>query len=466
MPAPSDASDLDRNDIQGMAMRPYRFPAAHYHLLGVSDPARARRWFGGAAGRCTTVANLDASPSLGFNVALSWQGLSAIGTPKPCLSSFPQEFQQGMAARADRLGDVGDSAPARWDAPFDKSVHALVVVSAMTAADRDAASTALLSDISDNGLTALAAIDAKLLPGPDGRPVPIEHFGYRDGITQPAIEGSSEPILPGAGIPDTDGWRALKAGEFVLGQPDETGVVPDLPAPASLSRNGSFVVLRKLHQHVFAFREFLRRSATNDIDVALLAAKMMGRWPSGAPLALAAERDDPALAGDPMRNNQFTYSDDLRGLNCPVGAHVRRLNPRSGLTGSNGASVHRHRLLRQGLPYGSRLPADATADDGAARGAIMLLVNADIARQFEFVQKVWINDGDFAGLGNDKDPMIGGNDGSGSFTIPRTGAPRRRLPNLPAFVSTRGGEYFFLPGIAALRSLADSLAVSLADTAS
>lgn len=456
MPAPSVASDLDRADIQGMAMRPYRFPVAHYHLLDVSDAARARRWFGGAAGRCTTVASLDASPSSGFNIALSWQGLSAIGTPQSSLSSFPQEFQQGMAARADRLGDVGDSAPARWDAPFDKSVHALVVVSAMTLADRDAASAALLSEIGDNGLAAAGTIDAQLLPGPDGRLVPIEHFGYRDGITQPAIEGSGEPLLPGAGIPEAGGWRALKTGEFVLGRPDETGAVPDLPTPASLSGNGSFVVLRKLHQHVWAFRDFLRRSATDEADAALLAAKMMGRWRSGAPVALAATQDDPALAADPMRNNQFTYSDDLRGMNCPIGAHVRRLNPRSGLTGPNGASVHRHRLLRQGLPYGAHLPADATADDGAERGAIMLLVNADIARQFEFVQKVWINDGDFAGLGSDKDPMIGGNDGSGSFTIPRSGAPRRRLTGLPAFVSTRGGEYFFLPGIAALRSFADS----------
>jgi Dyp-type peroxidase family len=462
MAAQSAAGDLDRNDIQGMAMRPYRFPFAHYHLLNVSDSARARRWFSGVAGRCTTVAGLDALPSLAFNVALSWQGLSAIGMPEASLSSFPQEFQQGMAARADRLGDVGDSAPTRWDAPFDKRVHVLVVVSAMTTADRDAASTALLSDVRDNGLTPVGTIDAKLLAGPDGRPAPIEHFGYRDGITQPSIEGSGEPVLPGAGIPDAGGWRALKAGEFVLGRPDETGAVPDLPTPASLSGNGSFVVLRKLHQHVWAFRDFLRRSATDETDVARLAAKLMGRWQSGAPLALAAEQDDPVLAGDPMRNNQFTYSDDLRGTNCPIGAHVRRLNPRSGLTGPNGASVHRHRLLRQGLPYGSRLPADAAADDGAERGAIMLLVNADIARQFEFVQKVWINDGDFAGLGNDKDPMIGGNDGSGSFTIPRAGAPRRRLPNLPAFVSTRGGEYFFLPGIAALRSFADSLA----DTAS
>ncbi|RXT49122.1 Dyp-type peroxidase [Bradyrhizobium betae] len=462
MAAPSAAGDLDRNDIQGMAMRPYRFPFAHYHVLNVSDSAKARRWFSGVAGRCTTVAGLDASPSQAFNVALSWQGLSAIGVPEATLSSFSQEFQQGMAARADRLGDVGDSAPARWDPPFNERVHVLVAVSAMTAADRDTASTALLSDLRDNGLTATGAIDAKLLAGPDGKLAPIEHFGYRDGITEPTIEGSGEPALPGAGVPDAAGWRALRAGEFVLGQPDETGAVPDLPIPASFSGNGSFVVLRKLHQHVWAFRNYLRSHATDDADVALLAAKMMGRWQSGAPLALTAKQDDPALAADPKRNNDFTYLDDLQGTSCPVGAHVRRLNPRSGLTGPNGASVHRHRLLRQGLPYGSRLPADATADDGAERGAVMLLVNADIARQFEFVQKVWINDGGFAGLENEKDPMIGSNDGSGTFTIPRVDPPRRRLKSLPAFVSTRGGEYFFLPGITALRSFAGSPA----DTAS
>jgi Dyp-type peroxidase family len=462
MTAQSTAGNLDRNDIQGMAMRPYRFPFAHYHVLNVGDSAKARRWFSGIAGRCTTVAGLDASPSQAFNVALSWQGLSAMGLPEASLLSFPQEFQQGMAARADRLGDVGDSAPARWDAPFNARVHVLVVVSAMTTADRDAASTALLSELRDNGLTAAGAIDAKLLAGPDGKLAPIEHFGYRDGITEPSIEGSGEPALPGAGIPDAAGWRALRAGEFVLGQPDETGAVPDLPTPASFSGNGSFVVLRKLHQHVWAFRNYLRSSAKDDADAALVAAKMMGRWQSGAPLALAAQHDDPVLAADPKRNNDFTYLDDLQGTSCPVGAHVRRLNPRSGLTGPNGASVHRHRLLRQGLPYGTRLPADATADDGAERGAVMLLVNADIARQFEFVQKVWINDGGFAGLENEKDPMIGGNDGSGTFTIPRVEPPRRRLQKLPAFVSTRGGEYFFLPGIAALRSFADSPA----DTAS
>jgi Dyp-type peroxidase family len=456
MTTQSVAGFLNRDDIQGMAMRPYRFPFAHYHLLNVSDSTQVRRWLGSVAERCTTVAKLDESPSLAFNVALSWQGLSNIGMPGVSLSSFPQEFQQGMAARADRLGDVGNSAPTQWDAPFNKSVHVLVLVCATTVADRDAASTAFLSELRDKGLTAVGTIDAKLLPSHDGRLVPIEHFGYRDGITQPAIEGSGEPVLPGAGVLDAGGWRALRSGEFVLGRPDETGAVPDLPTPASFSGNGSFVVLRKLHQHVWAFRDFLRRSATNEADVALLAAKLMGRWPSGAPLALAAGQDDPVLAGDPMRNNEFTYLDDLNGINCPLGAHVRRLNPRSGLTGPNGASVHRHRLLRHGLPYGSRLPANATADDGAERGAIMLLVNADIARQFEFVQKVWVNDGDFAKLGNDKDPIIGSNDGSGTFTIPRAGAPRRRLPELPAFVSTRGGEYFFLPGISALRSLAEA----------
>src|SRR5262245_50641327 len=192
MATQSAAGSLDRNDIQGMAMRPYRFAFAHYHLLNVNDGARARGWFGSIAGQCTTVAKLDASPSLAFNIALSWQALSAVGLPASSLSSFPQEFQQGMAARADRLGEVGDSAPARWDPPFTSGAQVLVVLNATTVAERDAASAALVSDLRDSGLAVVGTIDARLLPGQDGSPVPIEHFGYRDGITQPAIEDSGE----------------------------------------------------------------------------------------------------------------------------------------------------------------------------------------------------------------------------------------------------------------------------------
>jgi len=309
----------------------------------------------------------------------------------------------------------------------------------------------MVSELRDNGLTAAATIDAKLLPGPDGRPVPIEHFGYRDGITQPDIEGSGEPVLPGAGVPEAGGWRALKSGEFVLGQPDETGAVPDLPTPASFSGNGSFVVLRKLHQHVFAFRDFLKRSARDEAEAALLAAKMMGRWRSGAPLALSPERDDPSLGTDSTRNNDFLYGDDPLGLRTPTGSHIRRANPRDA---DVAGAVRLHRMIRRGTAYGPPLPEGVLEDDGADRGIMFVFLGSHLKRQFEFVQSEWVNDSAFIGGSGEKDPVSGANDGTGEFTIPRRPV-RRRGKGLSRFVITRGGEYCFVPGLRALRWLAD-----------
>jgi hypothetical protein len=188
----------------------------------------------------------------------------------------------------------------------------------------------------------------------------------------------------------------------------------------------------------------------------------MGRWRSGAALALSPGADDAAAAADPARNNDFTLADDPKGVACPLGAHIRRMNPRNGLPGPERETVNRHRVLRRGLPYGTRLPPGATEDDGAERGAVIILISADIGRQFEFVQNVWTNGSGIARLDDDeKDPLIGANcpDGGGAtgvLTIPRSVPPRRRLQGIPAFVSTRGGEYFFLPGIHALRHLSSN----------
>jgi Dyp-type peroxidase family len=454
--APGSAG-LDLGDIQGMALRAYRFPFGVHLLMRVTDEAATRLWLGSMAGRITTVSAVDAQPQQAVNIGVSWQGLKALGLPESSLQSFPEAFGQGMAARAARLGDVGDSAPERWDVPFgSRDVHILVTVSALTEESRTAEEQRLLSGmVSAGSPTVIYRQAVALLPGADGRRVPVEHFGYRDGIGQPSIEGSGIEPVPGQGTAGGGGvWHPLKGGEFVLGYPDETGELPASPSPDILGRNGTYLVLRKLHQHVRRFRDWVG-AAANEEGRALLMARMMGRWPSGAPLALTPERDDLTLAGDGARNNNFSYGEDLRGLACPVGAHIRRMNPRAGLPGTSGASVNRHRVLRQGLPYGSRLD-EGEDDDGAERGAVIVLINADIARQFEFVQKVWINDGDFAGLSAEKDPLVGANDGTGSFTVPRRGAPRQRLTGLPAFVSTRGGEYFFLPGLRALNYLASA----------
>jgi Dyp-type peroxidase family len=269
-----------------------------------------------------------------------------------------------------------------------------------------------------------------------------EPFGFVDGIGHPAIEGS--------GLPPTNPQEPpLKAGEFVLGYPDETGGLPPMPRPDVLGRNGTYVVFRKLHQRVAAFRRYLRDNATERTGEELLAAKMMGRWRSGAPLARCPFHDDPALGADPARNNDFGFADDLVGYKTPPGSHIRRTNPRDAPVAG---VVRLHRMLRRGTAYGPELPEGVLDDDGADRGLMFAFVGSHLGRQFEFVQSEWIGSGDFVGLA-DADPVAGVHAEPASFSFPSRPIPRR-LRGLPGFVVNRGGEYAFMPGLRALRWLA------------
>ncbi len=273
-------------------------------------------------------------------------------------------------------------------------------------------------------MTAIYRQDCYQLP--TGR----EPFGFRDGIGQPAIEGSS---LAGSNPQDAP----LKAGEFILGYLDESGRLPPQTQPEVLGRNGSYVALRKLHQDVAAFRRYLETHTTSAAEEEWLAAKMMGRWRSGAPLALCPESDDPKLDADPQRHNDFLYyDDDPEGLKCPLGSHVRRMNPRDQFKHEI-TQVNRHRLIRRGTVYGPLLPEGILEDDGAERGIIFVFIGASLSRQFEFVQSEWVNQGTFIGAPSEKDPICGPNDGTGVFTIPKQPI-RQRLHGLPQFVTNRG----------------------------
>ena len=224
-----------------------------------------------------------------------------------------------------------------------------------------------------------------------------------------------------------------------------------MPQPEVLGRNGTYAVLRKLHQRVAAFRQYLRSNSSSPEEEELLAAKMMGRWRSGAPLALSPERDDPSLGGDRERNNDFLYSDDPVGLKTPTGSHIRRTNPRDAKIAG---VVRLHRMIRRGTAYGPPLPEGVMEDDGVDRGIMFVFLGAHLKRQFEFVQSEWVNDSTFIGGSGEKDPIGGANDGTGEFTIPRRPV-RRRLKGLSRFVITHGGEYLFVPGLRALQWLAD-----------
>ncbi|XXR71494.1 hypothetical protein WMF16_13760 [Sorangium sp. So ce388] len=201
----------------------------------------------------------------------------------------------------------------------------------------------------------------------------------------------------------------MKAGEFLLGYPDELGGLPPMPTPEVLGRNGTYAVLRKVHQRVAAFRQFLKASSANPEEEEWLAAKMMGRCRSGAPLALSPEKDDPGLGADPTRNNAFLYRDDPKGYRTPPGSHIRRANPRDALGG--GDTVRIHRVLRRRTSYGPPLPEGALEDDGADRGQVFLFIGAHLRRQFEFVQSIWINGGEFIGAGADRDPIASTGEG-------------------------------------------------------
>jgi Dyp-type peroxidase family len=430
---------LELDDIQGGALRPRPSPYAGRHLLlRIDDRADGRE----LVRRLHSVLQAP-STDASLTVAFTYQGLKALGVPEASLESFAPEFQQGMAARAALLGDAGASGPENWEKPLGTpDVHVAVAVLASDAERLDALAEQARRGYADlHGVEVIWRQDCYQLPNER------TSFGFKDGIGQPAIEGS--------GIaPSNPHETPIKAGEFILGYPDETGSLPPMPTPEVLGRNGTYVVFRKLHTRVAAYRQYLRAKAASREEEALLGAKMVGRWPSGAPLALSPDRDDPALGADSERNNAFSYGDDLRGFKCPAGAHARRANPRDALDGEMTTDVRLHRMIRRGTSYGPMLPDGALEDDGADRGIVFVFVGAHLDRQFEFVKTQWLNDGIFIGAPAEKDPLVGPNDGTGSLTIPRRPI-RRRLQELPPFVVTRGGEYCFAPGLRALRWLAE-----------
>ena len=374
-------------------------------------------------------------------VAFTWNGLRALGVDEATLGMFPQEFREGMAARSQILGDTGANDPTQWvDKTAAPDLHAIAILFARDAEEctRCVGEHGSLIAQFNGGVEVLSSLDLEATPPLD---YAHDHFGYRDRLSQPVIEGSGEAPTPGSGGP-------LKAGEFILGYPDESGVGPALPQPEVLSRNGSYMAYRRLEEHVGRFRDFLRENSNSPQEQELLAAKLMGRWRSGAPLVLAPEKDDPVLGADSQRNNDFNYkAEDPQGYAVPLGSHMRRMNPRD-----TAVNMNRRRMIRRGATYGPHLPEGAQ-EDGKERGIAAFVICASLIRQFEFAQNVWTNDRNFHELGNERDPIIGTHDGTLEFKIPKRPI-RRKITGLPAFTTVRGGAYFFLPGLKALRWLA------------
>jgi len=439
----TQAPVLDTNDIQATVLRPRPSPyRGEYIILRVGDIGQGREMLRRVL---PYVAPADQwwVPSLPgwLGIAFTFEGLKALGLPQASLDSFPIEFRQGMAARAAILHDFGTNVPANWEYPFGTpDLHISLAIYAQNEQSlQQVLELARKAHADLNHISVVYRMQFGELP--EGR----NPFGFKDGLHNPAVEGSSPAGRAGNEAP-------IKAGEFVMGYPDELGQTAQTPIPEELRRNGTFVAFRKFHMDVAAFRKYLRAQASSPEEEELLAAKMVGRWRSGAPLVLAPDRDDPALGADANRNNDFSYADDMKGLKCPFSAHIRRINPRDALK-DDIVDVNIHHFLRRGTSYGSPLPEGVLEDDGAERGGVFLLIGAHLQRQFEFVQSQWATDGNFISHGTEQDPIIGNNEGDGVFTIPKRPV-RRRLQGLPRFVTVRGGEYCFMPGLQALRWLA------------
>jgi Dyp-type peroxidase family len=449
-------------DIQGLALRGYRLPCARYLLVEVLDGDAGRRLVGELSPQVTTGERWTRKPAATLNLAFTHAGLAALGLPRRSLESFPPEFAEGMRARAALLGDGGPSAPERWDAVWrDEPVHAWVAIHAASPQARDEAArrvTRLAEALGGPAALAVRWQDAEL-PVVAGRPALVEHFGFADGVGDVSFEGDgSADGTPGRGKLAAGGaWVPLATGEFLLGHRDEAGELPPAPVPHLLARNGTFLVHRKLHQNVATFRRYVERvGARYPGGAEKLAAKMVGRWRDGTPLVLSPHAPDPAIAADRRRLADFTYRDDADGARCPLGAHIRRVNPRDA-QGFDGRLVNRHRLARRGLPYGEYVPEGAPVRDDDERGIHFVALAASLARQFEFVQQQWVQHGDGARQGNDRDPIAGSHAEGGNFMVQGVADPRDPpflCAGLPSFVETRGGDYFFVPSITALRLIA------------
>ena len=460
---PAIALALD--DIQGDILRAYGnaydCTAYVFVTLGGGAAQTARAWLGGLLDEITTAAPWHhGKPETTLNVALTAAGLRALGVRDEVVATFAPEFVDGMAARARLLGDVGHSDPARWDTGFaGGEIGVLVTINAQTPEQLEAAIKPLRARIRRTaGVNIAAEQPAHLLAGAR------EHFGYADGFAQPAIMGSSDEKAPGGGVPQPDGrWRALAPGEFVLGYPDEDTLVdkrrrlPDAPV-APLGANGTYMVWRKLHQDVALWRRVMRDAGEryHDGDEVKLAAKVVGRWPDGTPLSTHPDAPDAAFDPAAPGANDFRYDDDRLGMKCPLGAHIRRSNPRDAL-GFAGNQSLRHRMIRRGMPYGEPLPEGVLSDDGAQRGLCFVSFQASIARQFEGVQVPWLNDGNIFGVGHDTDYLLGDASGEARGKMTIQGPVPFLLSPQEAFVTTRGGAYLFVPGLRALRAIADGL---------
>jgi deferrochelatase/peroxidase EfeB len=444
--------DLNVADIQGLILRGYRMPALRIFVVSFSSRAGARRILAGlvsgdieASPQITTAVPWRVKPESCINLALTYAGLHVLKPSTASLKSFPSEFREGAAARATAIGDDSESAPGRWLRGFDPvACHALIFLFAQSVPALEGASRRLRAFATrGDAASILSEHTGNSLPGD------VAHFGYRDGIAQPRIRGGPQ-------VSPADGSPTVPPGAFLLGHPSQhDGFFYPSPKPEALGYNGSFVAFRVLRQDCAAFEQFLQDSARrHGLDSELIAAKLCGRWRNGVPLSLSPDSPTPPQPFDKADQNRFGYRDDSDGLRCPVGAHIRRNNPRDATIRGGVGSGFQRPIIRRGLPYGP-LYDPAQPDDGIERGLLGLFICASLKDQFEFLMREWVNQDDFAvGIRGTRDPFLGSHPTSGGcFSIPMPNGRSIELKGFSRFVTTRGSAYGFLPSVTAIRWL-------------
>lgn len=575
---------IELDQIQGNSIGGFSKDSQAMLFLRITDPAKAADTLRGSAagdaavGDGSVLADVDASTSeqvLRFNnqfkqlrsqgikpesvISATWtnlvltlQGMKKLGRSKSDLNHFPDAFRAGMKARAAKLGDTGASDPSNWEKIVDwDNVDVLLIIASddpeeVDPKNADGRVGSYLATITaaGSGLELCAPTDAP--PATDGEgPGQIygatredeaghEHFGFKDGVSQPGVRGvdlPDDPIAnPDQGHPGQD---LLHPGEFIIGYPRQQpkhkqghdgpnpdpssvlsghGPITHPPDPAvdpvgsrtklpGWTKNGSFLVFRRLEQDVSGFRDFVSAQATAlGIAEPLFGAKLVGRYKSGAPLEKrifqggdgfvppSTDPGDPKIGGQPALgnddslNNEFEYGDDEEGDIVPLASHIRKAYPRDEVpvdgndhpTTEEGATLdprdaesrtQTHRLLRRGIPYGKSLPEGETTQPGDRRGLLFLAYQSDIARQFEFVEAAWVKNEDFPAPGAGQDPIMTPADTAGRnapismcpFHQSNGNGGKAKCPvDIQHFVTTRGGGYFFSPSIDALHDMLDA----------
>ena len=455
--------EINKYDTQGLLIRGYgNLPAACYILLQIQDAEKTKKWLREIESQITRGNTRD--QVVGLNLAFTYGAFDKLRLPEKLLKPFSREFQEGMtvSSRARILGDVAENQAENWlwGGPETEPVDVLFMLFATSQENLERYAANQRSLWKSGGLKQIRQLDSTILATPAVKQeVRKEHFGFHDGISQPTIKGLGR-------VDHTD--NLVNPGEFILGYCNQYGKLPDSPqidSPLSkidFGLNGTYLVFRQLEQNVVGFWRSIKENAqhlygnSSIENCLLLAAKMVGRWPDGTPISQLPMPDN-----SPSDPAAIFRVEDIHGDRCPLGAHIRRANPRDALDDNPETSLemtNHHRLLRRGRTYGppaveSMNPVDILTQldriEEHARGLYFIALNASISRQFEFIQHTWLNNTKFAGLYEEEDPISG----NGIFTIQGEPFSRRTCP-LPRFVTVRGGAYFFMPGLAAIRYLA------------